>query len=74
MTYEIVSATLIEKGDRIRYRDLDVTVTSEQEPDPNQFGLPWFRYLVEAEDGRRGYARFGPSGMVGRYLDSEEVR
>lgn len=66
--YEIVSATEIKKGDRIRYHDLDVTVTTDQEPDPNQFGLPWFRYRIEAEDGRWGYARFGPSGMTGRYL------
>lgn len=67
--YELVSATLIERGDRIYYRNLEVTVVSDREPDENQFGLPWFRYKIEADDGRWGYARFGPSGNVPRYLE-----
>lgn len=67
--YEIVSATDIQRGDRIRYRDLDVTVVSDREPDENQFGLPWFRYKIEADDGRWGYARFGDTGRVPRYSE-----
>lgn len=53
-------------GERILHRGLEVTVIGGQEPSPNQFGLPWFRYLVQADDGRQGYAIFGPTGHVAK--------
>lgn len=54
----------LKVGDLIRYRDLDVTVIEARTSLENQFGLPWFKYLVESSDGRRGYAKFGPGGHV----------
>lgn len=53
-------------GDRIIHRNLEVTVVGGQEPSPNQFGLPWFRYKIEADDGRWGYAIFGPTGHAAK--------
>lgn len=67
-TLENARAEDLREGDRLRYSDLDVTVTGPQESDPNQFGLPWFRYPVRADDGRTGYAKFGPGGHAARYL------
>lgn len=68
MNVENYPAENLTVGDVIRYRDLYVTVTSDQEPDDNQFGLPWFRYRVEAEDGRWDYARFGPGGHAAKVV------
>lgn len=73
MNAETVPAESLRVGDRIRYRDLDVTVIGSQEPLENQFGLPWFKYRVEADDGRRGYARFGPDGSAQRHKKTGEA-
>jgi hypothetical protein len=66
---ENAAAESLQVGDRIRYHDLDVTVTGEREPLDNQFGLPWFKFAVKADDGRTGYAKFGPGGHVPRYRE-----
>lgn len=58
----------LKKGDRIVHRDILVTITGDKEDDPNQFGLPWFKFRVEADDGRWGYARFGPTGHAPRVV------
>lgn len=67
-TIENAPAETLSIGDRIIYRDLELTVVCEQEPCPNQFGLPWFQYRVRTEDGREGFAKFGPGGHVARVI------
>jgi hypothetical protein len=67
MNTESFPAVDLNPGDCIHYRDLDVTVIGDSEPLENPFGLPWFKYLVEA-DGKRGYVKFGPSGTVLKYI------
>ncbi|MFE6967014.1 hypothetical protein ACFVAJ_18020 [Agromyces sp. NPDC057679] len=69
---ENAAAETVAEGDRLHYRGLDVTVTGPREDDPNQFGLPWFRFPVRADDGRTGYAKFGPGGHVARYIPRED--
>lgn len=69
MNTEDALAFSLEPGDRIRYRDVDVTITGPQEPEPNPFGLPWFRFPVRTDDGRKGFAKFGNSHThVIRYI------
>jgi len=40
-----------------------VEILRDQEPHPNQFGLPWFRYWAKT-DRREGYVSFGPLAKV----------
>lgn len=67
MNTESFPATDLKPGDRIHYRDLDVTVIGDREPLENPFGFPWFKYLVYA-DGKRGYVKFGSTGTVQKYV------
>jgi hypothetical protein len=40
-------------------------IIGEQEPAPNGFGLPWFRFLArEPETGKEGYLIYGLGGRV----------
>ena len=63
MTFKTVPAGSLNIGDVIEYANHVVTVVSEMEDSPNQFGLPWFKYKVENDVGW-GWARFGPTGTV----------
>lgn len=60
-----INATDIQVGDVLDYHGHIVTVTSGREDAPNQFGLPWFRFRVENDQGW-GWAQFGPSGTAVR--------
>lgn len=57
-------AASLGPGDKYMHGDDVVTIIGGQEPAPNQFGLPWFRYLAKTEDGRTGYVVFGQTGTV----------
>ena len=66
-----VLAENLSPGDVIEYHGHTVTVISEMQDSPNQFGLPWFKFKVENEGGW-GWARFGPTGTVERLSEGND--
>lgn len=71
---ELVPADSLKVGDVIVYNSLVLTVTEEQSPLSNQFGLPWFKYRVEDKHGKWGYAKFGPTGTVPKVVTEESQK
>jgi hypothetical protein len=60
-------AATLAPGDRYLDGGHDdiVEIIGGQEECPNQFGLPWFKYLAKREsDGKVGYVVFGQTGTV----------
>ena len=64
----VVKSDDLRPGDVYLYQHGDtvhrITVLGNKEDAPNQFGLPWFRFMSRSEDGRTGYMTYGPGADI----------